>query len=107
MIFGVRKPKKTKLELQLANVQEAHGIVTWVWDTSSENVDWFGDPAPMLGLKPGKFKGTLADYLACLNPDDVAAARATFIDCLKGKTPVYRTEERVLHPDGSIRWLET
>ena len=40
-----------------ALAQQALGFVTWIWDTSSDRVEWFGDLSPLLGLVPGSFPG--------------------------------------------------
>jgi PAS domain S-box-containing protein len=92
---------------QLALVQEAMGIVTWVWDLALDHVDWYGDLSPLLGLPRGGFSGNFAAFLERMHPDDAAASRARFIDCLKGRLPGYSAEERVVWPDGSVHWLET
>ncbi len=92
---------------QLALVHEALGIITWAWNVTDNRVRWFGDVSPLLGLTPGAYKGTFPEFLARLHPDDVAASRERFRLCLKGVVPAYRAEERIVRPDGSIRWLQT
>ncbi len=92
---------------ELAQVQEAMGIVTWIWHLGDERVEWFGDMAALLGLPRGAFGGRFPDFLRCMHPDDVEASRTRFVACLKGLVPNYRAEERVVWPDGTVRWLET
>ncbi len=92
---------------QLALVHEALGVITWAWNVADNSVRWFGDVSPLLGLTPGAYKGTFPEFLARLHPDDVAASRERFRRCLKGVAPQYRAEERIVRPDGSIRWLQT
>ncbi len=88
-------------------MHEAVGIVTWIWDITTDSASWFGDLSPLLGLPPHGFDGRFAAFLARLHPDDVERSRQRMIDCLKGRTQNYVAEERVLWPDGSIHWLET
>ena len=92
---------------QLALVHEALGIITWAWNVADNSVRWFGDVSPLLGLTPGVYSGTFPEYLARLHPDDVSPSRERFRLCLKGVTPQYSAEERIVRPDGSIRWLQT
>jgi PAS domain S-box-containing protein len=92
---------------QLHLAQQALGIVTWIWDPVTERAQWYGDASPLLGLAPGTYSGAFRDYLMRVHPDDRVKARAVFVDCLKGRLPEYRTAERVVWPDGSVRWLET
>jgi PAS domain S-box-containing protein len=92
---------------QFRLAQAALGIVTWIWDTGTNRIQWYGDVSRILGLAPKSFSGAFGDYLKQVHPEDVAAAKSIFIDCLKGRTPEYRTAERVIWPDGSVHWLET
>jgi two-component system sensor histidine kinase/response regulator len=90
----------------LALVQETLGLVTWIWDIGQPPV-WHGDLSPLLGLPRGDHRHDLPGWIERLHPDDRPAARDRFIACLKGRLPVYRAEERVLWPDGSVHWIET
>ena len=92
---------------QFRLAQEALGIVTWIWDPATQRTQWYGDASPLLGLPPGKFSGRFDDYLRRVHPDDSFRARQVYVDCLKGRQPEYRTIDRVVWPDGGIRWLET
>lgn len=88
-------------------VQAELGIVTWVWESGTAEIRWWGDLSPLVGLAPGKFSGTLAEYLRFLHPDDAESARRTFRLCIEGRRPSYRSEHRVVWADGTVRWLET
>jgi diguanylate cyclase (GGDEF)-like protein len=92
---------------QLEFVHRTAGLTSWVWDIERDTVAWFGDPEALLELAPGSFGGRFCEYLPRLHPDDVPGAKRTFIDCLKGLRSRYHSEERLLRPDGSLRWLET
>src|SRR5262245_24553067 len=102
-----RSPRVRDSLEQFRLAQQALGIVTWSWEVATGQVRWHGDASRMLGLPPKSFSGKFPDYAKLLHPDDVAASRQTFIDCLKGKTDEYRAAERVRWPDGSLHWLET
>ncbi|MGE5639253.1 MAG: sensor histidine kinase [Clostridia bacterium] len=92
---------------QLEFVHRTAGLTSWIWEVRADRVQWFGDPDALLGLPPGGFSGRFDDYLARLHPEDVAAAKRTYVDCLKGRLAAWRSEERLVRPDGSMRWLET
>ena len=92
---------------QLEFVHRTADVASWVWDIPGDSVQWFGDPEALLGLEPGTYGGRFGQYLTLLHPDDVLAARQTLVECLRGVRPSYRTEERLLRPDGDVRWLET
>jgi PAS domain S-box-containing protein len=104
-----RRQQKTLRETsqQFRLAQEALGVVTWVWDLKQDRVQWYGNIEPHLGLARGSFSGRFQDYLRYVHPEDRARAKAVYLDCLKGRTPDYNSEDRVLWPDGSVHWLET
>ncbi|MDW8468014.1 MAG: PAS domain S-box protein [Burkholderiales bacterium] len=91
----------------LAILQQALGVCTWVWDVRRDRVTWYGDLSPLLGLPAGAFSGRFADYLAHVHPEDRERAREIYVACLRGDCDQYRNEERIVLPDGSVRWLET
>jgi PAS domain S-box-containing protein len=91
---------------QLEFVHRTAGVTSWVWDVREDRVQWFGEPEALLGLAPGSYSGRFPDYLSLLHPDDVPQARQTYVDCLTGARPSYRSEERLVRRDGSVRWLE-
>ncbi|HJS37717.1 MAG TPA: PAS domain S-box protein [Burkholderiales bacterium] len=104
---GKRDLRARDRHVQFELVQEALGIATWIWDLAPDLVRWYGDASRLLGLPPGRFSGRFADYLARLHPEDAEKAKQLYIDCMKGRSPEYRAEERVIWPDGSVHWLET
>lgn len=92
---------------QLSLAHDTMGIVSWVWDIVRDRVQWYGDISQLLGLPAGTFTGRFGDYLALAHPEDAERIRQSFVDCLKGRRPQTRSEERVVLPDGGTRWLET
>ncbi|MBX3634605.1 MAG: response regulator [Rubrivivax sp.] len=93
---------------QFLLVQRTLGVVTWVWDVEPvEHGRWYGDLSPLLGLPEGSFDNTLAHFVRCLHPDDAGPFESVFRDCLAGRRDSYRTEQRVVWPDGRWRCLET
>ena len=99
--------RERELQAQLAAVQEALGAITWVWEVTDNTVHWSGDASPLLGLPAGSFSGTFRDWLGCLHPQELDAARGRIRACLKGRVTAYQAEERIRWPDGSVRWIET
>jgi PAS domain S-box-containing protein len=87
--------------------QQALGFVTWIWSGVGDHALFLGDLSPLLGLPPGSHSGRHSDYQKSLHPDDVEASTRTLKECVSGLRSEYRTEERVVWPDGTVRWLET
>jgi PAS domain S-box-containing protein len=94
-------------DLPLALIQQALGVVTWVWNIGTRQTRWYGDVSEMLGLPRGSYGGDFASYLERVHPADRERARLRLRACFRGELPVYRSEERVVWPDGQVRWIET
>jgi PAS domain S-box-containing protein len=90
---------------QLGLLQREIGIATWVWDVAEDSARWYGDPSALLGFSPGTFAGRFEQCLEHIHPEDRPRAYETLIACLKGIQPEYRTEGRVIWPNGSVHWL--
>src|ERR1041384_3637277 len=91
---------------QLEFVHRTVDVASWVWDIRADRVQWFGDADALLGLRPGSYNGRFGQYLSFVHPEDAPAAKQTLIECLRGTRSSYRTQERLLRPDGDVRWLE-
>jgi PAS domain S-box-containing protein len=102
----VARPRRAGA-LSLATTQEALGLVTWIMLEGMAEAQWFGDLSPLLGLPPGAYSGSRADYVKALHPDDVERSWQVLRETREGKRSGWRTEERVVWPDGSVHWLET
>ena len=83
---------------------EAGRMGTWHWDASNDRLDWDEPMMRVFGVEPGTFAGTFGAYLAMLHPDDVAHTVATVEESLRTGRDHY-VEHRVVHPDGSLRWI--
>jgi len=102
-----RRPRPRAREEHLRLAQRALGMVTWVWDMKRDHMQWYGNPAKVFGIPRRAFAGRFGDYLRYLHPEDAAHAAETYMACVKGLRPEYRSERRFVARDGSVRWLET
>jgi PAS domain S-box-containing protein len=75
------------------------------WDTRTNRMVCSNALYQMYGRNPSEFDSTLEGFLSCFHPDDVAAMRTTMERCLKTGKP-FRTRERVLRPDGEVRYVD-
>lgn len=83
---------------------DAGGLGTWRWDLASGVTIWDERLESLFGLGPGGFDGTYDTYVSMLHPDDRATVIATVEEAVRTKTR-YRTEHRVVWPDGTIHWI--
>jgi len=83
---------------RLALATKAGGVGIWEFDLKTGLMVWDDITCVLHGIEPGTFDGTLDTWLQTLHTDDRDNALTT------GK-PMER-QYRVVHPDGSVRFLQ-
>ena len=84
---------------------EAGRMFAYEWDLTTDVVIRSQECAAILGLTGNLTCTTNREVLASLHPDDRTRLTTAVAD-LTPEHPVYRTEIRVLRPDGGVVWLE-
>ena len=86
----------------IANMQEASGIGTWVWDPTTNDIVWSNQVHRIFGTDPDTEIPTFDTYVRLLHPDDrerlLTAARETV-----RTGGVYAIDHRIVCPDGELR----
>jgi diguanylate cyclase (GGDEF)-like protein/PAS domain S-box-containing protein len=90
--------------LQLAT--DAAEIGIWDWDVTRAD-QWFASATyfTMLGYDPQEGMAERAQWVARLHPDDGEAVIARIDAVLAGADLPYQYEARMLHANGSYRWI--
>ena len=92
--------------IHLTEAQRLANLGNWRWDVLENTISWSDQLMAIYGLRPGQFKGTLQEFIGFIHPDDRAQVRASVSAALKsGKE--FSHEERIIRPDGSIRYLHS
>jgi PAS domain S-box-containing protein len=78
-----------------------------VWDWNIETGEFYLDPniKAILGYADDEIPNDLEIWVKYVHPEDSPAVMEAAQTCLDGKTPEYIFEHRMLHKDGSIRWI--
>ncbi|MBI2428635.1 MAG: PAS domain S-box protein, partial [Ignavibacteriales bacterium] len=92
-------------EHQLATAQQIARIGSWEWDISSNTVHWSDELYKIYGLQPGQTTATYESYIERVHPDDRSIVRRNVERALQEKRS-YRSEYRIVHPDGTVRTVE-
>lgn len=78
-------------------------MCAWDWDISKNHTIYFGDPDAIFGCEPdGDY---LTGFRSKVHPDDIEGVETRIQALCLSKTVEYEDEFRVLHADGSIRWI--
>jgi len=91
--------ERYKLSTKAANVG--------VWDWDMKTNEFYIDPTvkEILGYKDEEIPNDIEVWMTYVHPDDREPVMAAAQACLDGKTPEYVFEHRMVHRDGSVRWI--
>ncbi|MCU0626871.1 MAG: PAS domain-containing protein, partial [Gemmatimonadaceae bacterium] len=92
-------------ERRLAIALGAVGMGRWDLDFRSGLAHIDAAEAALLGLPAGTTVCSLDAFLALIHPDDRDAVRNRVTEAVEHHGGAYAAEFRVVHPDGSERWL--
>ncbi len=78
-----------------------------VWDWNIKTGDFYLDPniKTILGYTDDEIPNDVEIWVKYVHPEDSKAVMEAAQACLDGKTAEYIFEHRMLHKDGSIRWI--
>jgi PAS domain S-box-containing protein len=77
----------------------------WDWDVTTNKVFFSARWKSMLGYAEDEFPNTFEAWKERLHPEDVDRAMATIQAYFDKKTQIYESEYRLLHKDGTYRWI--
>jgi PAS domain S-box-containing protein len=90
----------------LAEAQKVAGLGCWEWDPASGRLTWSDELYRMYGIDGKGFEPSFEAYLERVHPDDRQQAGAMVARALIDGSP-YTAEERIVRPDGIVRWLRS
>ena len=78
-----------------------------VWDWNFESNELFVDPGlkAILGFEDEEISSRPDDWGSRVYPDDLPLAAAAIKACMDGQSDTYEIEHRMLHKDGSLKWM--
>ncbi len=78
-----------------------------VWDWNLKTGEFYLDPIlkENLGYQNDEIPKNLEAWINCAHPDDREFVMKAAREYLEGRSPEFRCEYRMVHKDGSIRWI--
>jgi PAS domain S-box-containing protein len=92
-------------EKQLRFVLQGSELGFWDWDIAAGKVERNARWAEMLGYTHSEIEQTTRQWTDFIHPDDRERAWNSINDVLEVRSNIHRLEYRMLHKDGSIRWI--
>jgi PAS domain S-box-containing protein len=94
-----------KLSDRLTLAMKSGGFGIWEWDVLHDVLIWDDRMYELYGVQPSEFTGRYESWLMGIHPSDRTQAEAFCQRVKQGKIE-YNCEFRVIHPDGSIRFIK-
>ncbi len=76
----------------------------WDWNLSTDALWWDEREHELFGIPVGEFSGFATQGFERMHPDDREEVKKAVMDAVS-RRGLFEAEFRVIHPDGSIRWL--
>ncbi len=77
----------------------------WDWNLKSNEVYFSIRWKSMLGLEDSEVENSPEEWLNRVHPEDIERVKAQIAAHLEGLTPHFESEHRMLHRDGTYRWM--
>ncbi|MGD9125170.1 MAG: PAS domain S-box protein [Desulfarculaceae bacterium] len=80
-----------------------------VWDIDLENGTMFTDPSlkAMLGFRDDQIRNHVDDWIGRIHAQDRENMKEAALAHVKNLVPQFKSEHRMIHKNGSIRWFST
>jgi PAS domain S-box-containing protein len=95
-----------RLEQLMVDTQGVAHLGTWEWDISEPTATWSAELYRIYGLSPETYTPSYENYLAMVHPDDRQRVMEATNRVFHEHVP-YSHDERIVLPDGSMRYLHT
>ncbi len=77
----------------------------WDYNIKTGDLKYSNQCMQITGYNKDEVKGTMEEWLSVIHPDDVEKVNNNITAHLKGETPVFKIEYRLLCKDGTYKWL--
>jgi PAS domain S-box-containing protein len=94
--------------IQLTEAQRLANLGSWTWDIVTNRISWSDQLFKIYGVTRGNSVGpsTINDFLRRVHPDDRVRVGDSVGAALKSGSS-FSHEERIVRPDGEIRYLQS
>ncbi|WP_054650835.1 PAS domain S-box protein [Salidesulfovibrio brasiliensis] len=99
-----RQLEENKKRLDLAIDGAEMGL--WDWNVLTGETFFNDRWYDITGYEPDELENKVASWEAVIHPEDVEAVGGVLRAHLKGLTPIFRSEHRIIKKDGEVAWVQ-
>ena len=81
--LGEANSRLSDANIQLIEAQRLANLGSWSWDIKQNRIGWSDQLYDIYGLAPGEFKGTFAQFIDLVHPEDRMQVEASMTRALK------------------------
>ncbi len=107
-----RLTERARFEEALRESEERYALAArgandglWDWDLRTDEVYFSARWKSMLGYREDEIGSRVREWLDRVHPDDKEALKAEIQSHIEGTSAHFEIEHRMLHKDGSFRWM--
>lgn len=101
----LRSEELARNEERLRQALQAGRMGVFDWDLASGKIVWSAEHAELFGMRLKHFDGTYETFAEHIHADDLPLVEEAFAAARRNRS-LYRSEYRVIWPDGSQHWVE-
>ncbi|MHB1042223.1 MAG: histidine kinase dimerization/phosphoacceptor domain -containing protein [Eubacteriales bacterium] len=107
MAGAIKSREKALKESEDRYALAVRGVNDGLWDWNIKTGEAYFSPRwkSMLGYEEDEITNRIEEWKKLVHPDDIGRVMEDIATHLAGLTPYYRNEHRLLHKDGSYRWI--
>ncbi len=95
----------TNTKASLKRALDFGKLGSWEWNIVTGEVDWSHQTYRIYGLNMRESKATYSSFVESVHPEDRAAVEQEMKRVLKDCIP-YKSEHRIIRPNGSVRYVQ-
>ncbi len=111
-IFIIDITKRKQVEAVLRESEERYALAAaaandglWDWNLKTNKVYFSPRWISMIGCEIGEIEDRPEEWFSRIHPEDVHQFKGEIAAHLQGLTPHFEKEHRLLHQDGTYRWM--
>ncbi|MBI1203594.1 MAG: PAS domain-containing protein [Rhodopseudomonas sp.] len=101
-----RTAELADVNIHLIEAQRLANLGSWSWDVIEDRLSWSAQLAEIYGVSLETAPTRVEDFVSFLHPDDRATVQASIRAALEGGAD-FSHEERIIRPDGGLRYLHS